>query len=367
MGRTYFAHGLLTAHLELVTEDTLRIAIPTVAANGKKQKRSLHWRPGQHLYLRFLTGGVHALTVHPFTICSVPAGPDGVMRQSTARSSPPGSSPLVSEPASPTGTGDALFFVRPRGGVTGRLAAMARKRPDTAVPVFVEGPYGGVPHRWDEGFDATLVVAGGAGAGFALGLVEDWVARSTKQRQNSSSWGTGTLLVVVSSRDPGFRQWYVEALRQMADRYSGGAMQGVRVVLHATGTALRGDGGQPDVHEAEEVASGDEKAVKSALPADDVAASTGSDEAAAAAADEAAAAATASGLDITYRRGQADLPALVRSLAATPAATHVGVAVCGPSSMAHDVAAACGAEQRRIMGGGPGAAEVWLHQEGFSN
>lgn len=328
VGRTYFAHGLRTAHLDLVSEHTLKITVPATTTKGA---HALTWRPGQHLYLRFLTGGVHALTTHPLTICSVSSfgfSPDGSPERS-----------------------DALFYVRPRGGLTGRLAALARKQPDNAVPLFVEGPYGGVPHRWDEGFDGgTLVVAGGAGAGFALGLVEDWVAR----RQQGQS---RQLLAVISSRDPGLRVWFVDALRSMADKYGGG-LQGVRVVLHATGEAAQTV--QGSVHEDIASNSGaDEKGA--AVPVETAASAAVSGDSAPASVSGAPA-----GLDLQFRRGQADLPALVRSLSTTPG-RHVGVAVCGPSSMAHDVAAACAAEQRRIVAGGAGAAEVWLHQEGFTN
>ncbi|KAL1901816.1 hypothetical protein Sste5346_001519 [Sporothrix stenoceras] len=330
VGRTYFAHGLRTAHLELVSEHTLRIAVPST--QGEKAGRALTWRPGQHLYLRFLTGGVHALTTHPFTICSVSSfgpSPDG----------------------SPAAAGDALFYVRPRGGLTGRLAALARKQPDTAVPLFIEGPYGGVPHRWDEGFDATLVVAGGAGAGFALALVEDWVSRRQDQPRE--------LLAVVSSRDPGLRVWFADALQAMSEKYGG--LQGVKVVLHATGEAA---------HSVQEEAVGgsvshdDEKGTAGAVEtAASAASATGDSEPASV---SGAAVAAPAGLELQLRRGQADLPALVRSLSSAPN-RHVGVAVCGPSSMAHDVAAACAAEQRRIVAGGAGASEVWLHQEGFTN
>lgn len=334
VGRTYFAHGLRTAHLELVSEHTLRIAVPAAAtAAAKSSSRTLTWRPGQHLYLRFLTGGVHALTAHPFTICSV--------------SSPAGSS------------GDALFYVRPRGGLTGRLAALARKQPDTAVPLFVEGPYGGVPHRWDEGFEATLIVAGGAGAGFALGLVEDWVARRKQRAQADNR----TLLAVVSSRDPGLRVWFIDALRAIADKYDDG-LQGVKVVLHATGEAAQA---VPEEAAAASVSHDDEKAA--AVPVETATSATASaadSDSAPGSVDGAAAGPVPAALNLDYRRGQADLPALVRSLSSIQG-RHVGVAVCGPSSMAHDVAAACAAEQRRIVAGGAGASEVWLHQEGFTN
>ncbi|CAK7221663.1 hypothetical protein SBRCBS47491_004605 [Sporothrix bragantina] len=319
MGRTYFQHGLRSARLELVSEHTLKISIAAGEKTEKADtKRSFSWRPGQHVYLRFVTGGLHALAAHPFTICSSPESDHG----------------------------HAVFYIRPRGGLTGRLAALARKQPNTTVPVFLEGPYGGVPHRWDEGFDSTLVVAGGAGAGFALGLVEDWVQRFHGQQK--------TLMAVVSSRDPGLRGWFVEELQKIGARYDGDGLAGVQVVLHATGAVNV----EESRHVHEEAASDNEKEVS--VPVD-VAEAGG---------EGGGPSSSSSGrLDIVYRRGQADLPALVRSLATSglTGRSHVGVAVCGPSSMAHDVSAACAAEQQRILTGGSGAVEVWLHQEGFTN
>ncbi|CAK7214557.1 hypothetical protein SCUCBS95973_002187 [Sporothrix curviconia] len=312
VGRMYLQHGMRAARLELVSEETLKIAIE--AQTKTNTKKTLAWRPGQHVYLRFVTGGVHALAAHPFTICS----------------------------SSASDHGDVLFYIRPRGGLTGRLASLARKQPNTTVPVFLEGPYGGVPHRWDEGFDSTLVVAGGAGAGFSLGLIEDWVQRFHGQQN--------TLLAVVSSRDPGLRIWFVDALQRIADKYDGDGLAGVHAVLHATGPAILDEQG----HAGEAIASGNEKGAASPLEVTEARSPSSS---------------SSGHLDIVYRRGQADLPALIRTLASSglTGCSHVGVAVCGPSSMAHEVSAACAAEQRRILAGGPGASEVWLHQEGFTN
>ncbi|ERS96087.1 ferric-chelate reductase [Sporothrix schenckii 1099-18] len=335
VARTYLAHGLRTASLDAVSPHTLKIAVTTPDAS--RSASALVWRPGQHLYLRFLAGGaVHALTTHPFTICSV------------------------------AGHGDAVFYVRPRGGLTGRLAAMARQRPGRSVPLFIEGPYGGVPHRWDEGFDETLVVAGGAGAGFALGLVQDWFVRRQQQQQRAGR--AQTLLAVVSSRDPALRTWFVDALRAIDRNYDGG-LSGVAVVLHATGEAAEAvpetvPGTAPDsVHD--DAASGSDE--KGAAPVEvETTKETGRSASSAAGSATASATASTATLDVQYRRGQADLPALIRAVSSAPN-RHVGVAVCGPSSMAHDVAAACAAEQRRIVAGGAGASEVWLHQEAFTS
>ncbi|OAA64320.1 Flavoprotein transmembrane component [Niveomyces insectorum RCEF 264] len=398
VGRTYLAHGLLRATIVLEAEHTMRISIPA----------TFTWRPGQHLYLRFPTLGLHALTAHPFTICSIPSSRSGG-----------GAS------KAPT-TEELVFHVKPRGGMTGRLAARARKQPaGVTLPVFIEGPYGGMPQRWDEGFDKTLVVAGGAGAGFSLGLIEDWIARYHHNQENQAGSGR-ELIAVISSRDPGMRRWLVGALHQIIEKYtatssatSGGAVatngstttpsphhtvQGVQILVHETGiwenkdtergshesatgvlqpasprsartgnsspglrssgsSSSRGNGGgdgggndHPEKISSEHVSHADnEKGVGAKNGVVDTGLT------------DAQWAATVDMLRITVKHGQADLPALVRANAAGSSAGSVGVTVCGPSAMAHDVATACAAEQQRILRGAPGAAEVWLHQEGFSN
>lgn len=79
--RTYMEHGLYRkAQLFLVSDQSLKIEIETDA----------EWTPGQHVFLRFLTLGVHALTAHPFTICSIPRHGKGHNRM--------------------------VFYIEPRGG-----------------------------------------------------------------------------------------------------------------------------------------------------------------------------------------------------------------------------------------------------------
>ncbi|EPE02487.1 ferric reductase transmembrane [Ophiostoma piceae UAMH 11346] len=258
----------------------------------------LRWRPGQHLYLRFMALGVHGLTTHPFAVCSIPEGDSSCL----------------------------VFHTKPRGGITGWLANMARKQPGITVPLFVEGPYGGVPRRWDEGFDKTIVIAGSAGAGFSVGLVEDWLCR--ERNGNSKNSNRNSLQVVVSSRDPGMRRWFIDTINRLAEKYaSTGRLQDVHIALHKTGQRV---GPDPSQYEKKQEGIVHEPAI-----------------------------------DISFKLEQADLPSIIRE--AERKASHIGVAVCGPSSMAHDVATACGAEQRQTPQGREGAVEVWLHQEAFTN
>ncbi|KAJ6445802.1 Flavoprotein transmembrane component [Purpureocillium lavendulum] len=311
VGRTLIKHGIRhTAHLRLETPDALRISVSTPSS----------WRPAQHVYLRFLACGAHALTAHPLTVCSLP------------------------EADSKRG-GEMVFYVQPRGGLTRRLAGMARKQPGLGVTVLLEGPYGGMPERWARGFDRTLLVAGGSGCGFTLALVDDWVRRRVRAPERE-------LKVVLATRGPGMRNWYLNELRSIVGRLEndigGSALTNVAILIHETNEAseegsarsgLCGDDNvdgiekgsmEPSVHGCESPSS--------TLP-----------------------------FPVHFLRGRPDTAVAVKGLALdTQEGSTVGVAVCGPSGMIHDVGAEAAAQQQRILRGRSGVSEVWFHKEAFS-
>jgi hypothetical protein len=69
---------------------------------------------------------------------------------------------------------------------------------------------------------------------------------------------------------------------------------------------------------------------------------------------------------IHFSSGRPDLPAISHQMADQEGVS-VGIVVCGPSSMHHDVCFAASAEQSKIMAKKPGSArELWLHTENFS-
>lgn len=51
------------ARFLILPDGTIRVTIPT----------KMSWKPGQHVFLRFWALGLHAMTMHPFTICSLPS------------------------------------------------------------------------------------------------------------------------------------------------------------------------------------------------------------------------------------------------------------------------------------------------------
>ncbi|KAK2745331.1 hypothetical protein FQN55_006236 [Onygenales sp. PD_40] len=304
-GKTYFQHGFRhRARLLRETDDTLKISIET----------NMVWRPGQHIFLRFLVGGVHMLTTHPFTICS------------------------VSKQGHPN---QLVFYVRPRGGLTGRLMKMATKQPNMEVPVLMDGPYGGLPpHRSIAMFDQSVIIGGGAGAGFTLAMVETYL-----QRAGAGEKVGFKMNVIVSTRDPEMRTWYTEALKEIADRYPHTAgLVGLDVSIYETGnaTAARGDEGAlyrlPDNTESKEV---EILTVKDRIT-------------------------TPQMFNISFARGRPNLAAEIERATRQENTSSVGIVVCGPSSMAHDVSAAAAAAQGQIISGRLPAREVWLHQESFS-
>lgn len=304
--RTYFEHGLgHRAHLALETDEVVRITIDTNAG----------WTPGQHIYLRFLTQGIHSLTAHPFTICSLTgSGRDG--------------------------RNQMVFYVRPLGGLTGRLRKLAEKNPGMSVPVLLDGPYGGVKNRWFDGFDHAVVIGGGAGAGFSLALARHFLAKS---RRNGGRSGKMTL--VVSSRDPGLRRWYLEAL---AEAVAGSGKEGVAAAQHS-GLSVR-------IHETGEAASSTEGSSDNDNSAEKVVTSDRVRETSPAGLE---------GIETRIFRGRPELFGLCRQIIAAESGS-VGLVVCGPGSMVHDVGQIAASAQSDIVKGGSGASDVWFHKESFS-
>ncbi|KAI0339262.1 hypothetical protein BDW22DRAFT_613990 [Trametopsis cervina] len=118
------------------------------------------WRAGQHVRLRVLEGGLGPLgwlEAHPFTIASVSKSP---MEEGL------------------------ILMCKKTGTWTNRLFDLAKQREygevgglDRDVRILVEGPYGGPGHTVYTSFSGALVVAGGSGITFALGMVQDLLQR----------------------------------------------------------------------------------------------------------------------------------------------------------------------------------------------
>jgi ferric-chelate reductase len=311
--KTYVEHGLKhKASLRLETPHSLRISVRTRSP----------WKPGQHVFLRFLSGDAHALTAHPYTVCAMP--------------------PLDH----PLNGGDLVFYVQPRGGLTRRLASLADKSPNATVGVLLEGPYGGMPARWSKGFDRTLLVAGGSGCGFTLALIEDWIRR----RESCCA----QLHVVLATRDPDMRIWYTEELQRLAAYHSVKNLTeipGLTIYLYETGPVPNAGGLPHSESPSSSDATDDEKKIATTRDMKRLA--------------NAETSSVASLFGVKFFRGRPDTAEAVNALAIQEDVS-VGVTVCGPSGMVYDVSTAAAAAQRRIVAGKKGASELWLHKEAFS-
>ncbi|PYH97864.1 putative ferric reductase transmembrane component [Aspergillus ellipticus CBS 707.79] len=294
--KTWCEHGVRhKALLHRETDDTLKITIPTT---------TVRWKLGQHMFLRFVAGGAHMLTAHPFTICSVP------QHDKASR---------------------LVFYVRPRGGITDRLMALATKQPGAAVPVLMEGPYGGVSSQHLASAGSKLVVGGGAGAGLALSFIESYVRDAE---------GQSSLKVIVATRDPGMRIWYTEALEEIAARHEKGeSIPGLSIHLHETGPEVEQDTTK-QIHTNDGLK---EEGMQLAKEERNV---------------------KASGFNLTFSRGRPNLPLVVQEF--VEGHESMGIIVCGPASMSHDMSEAAAAAQTKIMSGRGQARDVCFHQESFS-
>ncbi|KAF6816110.1 ferric reductase transmembrane [Colletotrichum sojae] len=300
LSKTYMEHGVKKATLSLVTPTSMMVVIET---DGR-------WSPGQHVYLRFFTCGLHALTTHPFTISSVP--------QRGRRN-------------------EMVFYVQPRRGLTGRLAKLAEKQPGATVSVLTDGPYGGVTGRWFQGFDRVLVVAGGAGAGYSLSMIEHVLQSAATGSSNTE------LQVVVASRDRGFREWYCQALEHIVERQDKteeAKRTSISVHIHDTSVSEKDLAESPVNENGKEV---------SKQPA----AVTNKSE-------------TNSADFISTRNMSArpNLQSIARGVVSGPGT--VGMVVCGPSSMVFELKQCAAMAQKDIVMGKGSAKEVWFYDESFT-
>ncbi|OKL60878.1 hypothetical protein UA08_03733 [Talaromyces atroroseus] len=300
--RTYFEYGVShKARLQRETNDMLKVTINTSTA---------HWTVGQHVFLRFLAGGVlHMLATHPFTICSIPK----------------------SEIVGATNT--LVFYIRPRGGLTKSLMAQA-----TNARLSVS--------------DQCLVVGGGAGAGFTLSFIEHYI-----RYQETTGGANRGLKVIIATRELDMRLWYNEALRNISTRYSGlkNAVAGLSIDIHETGQNNR-------LGDVETRHLDVEKAFNSTTSQ----LHNEHDDAKQVNKLREDSSSITKMFNVTFFRGRPNMPLSVQQFVAREECITTGLIVCGPSSMAYDVGEAAVSAQQQIIKGEISAKEVWFHAEGFS-
>lgn len=302
------------------------------------------WVPGQHCFLRFRSFGIHALTSHPFTICSLPS-------------------------VSPGEQSHITFYIRHRGGLTARLYNYAAQHPAVTVPVLVDGPYGGIDTQKFYGSDRIVVIAGGSGAGWILPFIEQWARCQYSQpktlRSNSSeadsdrdssddqkSSGvrnhtsrTQSLRVILATRDTATRVWFHGAVSDLLTKYSGSA-SAVDLMVEVF---LTSEAEQPQQVQSGLAELGDSHSRSSLKEKVDVQQSYRS---------------SIAGQEL---HGRPQLPRIIHEEADRVAEANqsLGVFACGPLTMQNDIRNAVAKENLEILKN-PKSTGVYLHLEHFS-
>ncbi|OJJ95982.1 hypothetical protein ASPACDRAFT_126255 [Aspergillus aculeatus ATCC 16872] len=328
--RTLFEYGMCQkAQVHLESNGFIRITIPV----------AFRWRPGQHCFLRFTSFGLlHALSAHPFTICSLPA-------------------------EKPGDESHLVFYIRHQGGFTARLYEYAVARLEAFVPVLVDGPYGGINLQSYVCSDNLLLIAGGSGIGWTLPFIQQFLASRSASgdvesgqgidvvseddteaaRYNNPPSSNGvsaprSLRVILATRDTESRMWFDQAISRLLDEFPmPGALLDLHIQIHLTGDESDRQPTQRQQTPAELKeqgplhASGDISNYQAMLTMDS-------------------------------SKGRPQLPAIIHE--AVHPGESLGVYVCGPISMQSDVRNAVAEENLKVLKGAKSGG-IYLHCEHF--
>lgn len=332
--RTHLINGRHTATLSLLPCGLLQIKIPTI----------INWTPGQHVFIRFSsprTGiALHTLTSHPFTICSTSRDVQAANKAN-----------------------EMIFYVKPKRGITGRLANIASKSPGSGHGVLVEGPYGGIEPSNIARSESAVIISGGSGGGFSLAVFEAALQMNKTDCCDPNQTVDAvekrkTIRVVFATQSEDVARWYRERIESLLALHGVGT-EGIDVSIHVTSSSYSSlnTNHHLDLEKKEQ-----QPAVKEARTEESIDPLSSSSEALSEThnADE-----NANTSANAFAKGRPDLPRLVASSAESGAGKRVAVFVCGPASMLNDVRNAAAREQERILRGGSGG-EVYLHSESFS-
>jgi len=302
--RTYFIHGVHSATLDLLPSGLLRVKIPTI----------IFWHPGQHVFVRFFTLGLHSLTAHPFTISSVAYDPERVGKAS-----------------------EIVFYIKPKRGVTGRLAKIAEKSPSCTRKVLLEGPYGGLSETRIGQFDRILVIAGGSGGGFSLSVLEETLKQP--------SLAHGNIQIVFATRQQKMADWYIDEVETKLSTFNASKNNSISVYITSHNQFTHTN---KDTNVAEPEPEPTDSKNKDLMEQNLTSASTSSGS-----------------YSIAVNKPfRPNLPEIVATATNGESGKRVGVFVCGPASMLHDTRNAAARAQSGVFRGS--TEEVFLHTEPFS-
>jgi NAD(P)H-flavin reductase len=332
--RTCFEYGITQKAQVFIEENGfIRIIVPA----------KFDWTPGQHVFLRFTGFGLlHAISAHPFTICSSPS-------------------------MQPNKQSELMFYLRHQGGFTSRLYQHALEQPGASLSVLVDGPYGGINLQKYYEAERLIVIAGGSGAGWCLPFIEQFVryrmmpadeehgqvtsaddAKGTipaERIRGRSHTGPLSLRVVLATRDISSRKWFLQTVDELLSKCSTrDSSSDVVVQVYVTGEAEK-------EMEVSNKGLEDVKSSKvSAFSTDKVEVSEGG---------------YTLNVPGEQYKGRPEVPLIIQEETSKAEGQSVSVYVCGPITMQNDARNAVAEENLRILKGSR-VGGVYLHSEHFS-
>lgn len=318
--RTYFSNGIPKADVTLTSNGFIRIAMPTKTT----------WKAGQHYFIRLLGVGVHSWTAHPFTACSLPERAH----------------------LYDVKTSELVFYIRPQGGFTSKLAKSAGAGCGLSTRVVLDGPYGGVEMAKLARAERLLFIAGGSGAGWLLPMIESFLRRldnpSSQSEIEKSSRPSAR--VILATRDTTTQHWFMQAVGELLARYptvQSSALLDLEVYFTGTDSIAS----DPDRPSAEP-----KNSMKDTISRHPESDSDDSDA-------QNPETSTSHHVRIHKSNGRPDVPAIIET-EAQAGGRSVGVFACGPLSMQSDLSNAVAKQQLSIMK--DASKDMYLHMEHFS-
>ncbi|KAJ7106542.1 ferric reductase like transmembrane component-domain-containing protein [Mycena epipterygia] len=182
------------------------------------------WRAGQHVQVRAMVGG-RAWEAHPLSVCCAPeertclTGPDGAPLGMLLAARACGDWSRALHDFASTGDVDDVLEKRVPSPDDAALHHDDDDDDDAVVPgrdahLVLEGPYGGPTLRATD-FETVLLFAGGSGATFTLGVLDDLVGRCARNGRREGEQ-TRRVMWCWCVRSFGAINWFAPYLLQIA-------------------------------------------------------------------------------------------------------------------------------------------------------
>ncbi|EGG03330.1 uncharacterized protein MELLADRAFT_78600 [Melampsora larici-populina 98AG31] len=318
--------GFAQASIHFLPGDMLRVSILVPA--------SLQWRPGSHVYIRFLS--VYPWQSHPFTIASLPSD----IQRSSARedSEAAMNAKLPSSSEKPIDLdmqkNEIVLLIKPLSGMTKRLLSLTQKAETGGAQLacILDGPYSGVSDEV-RACDVVIMIAGGSGMSGLVPLALSLQGRSKLEMH----WAVRNRVAPDSWFDKGWMEGadvniYVTGKEEKENSYPGDSVN-VCENAQSSETPVKSTNEQDIGVTISAPASGTEKDRKSSVA--------------------------------VIHHGRPDVRLIVTSCV-NKCHGRVGVVVCGPRSMSLEVRNAVANAQKLILKGKTLCKELELYEESFS-